>query len=244
MDGSCRDYCFTDFDHAVVLDVETTGLEPKEDRIVAVAAIKADFPDAARTGQVRGDYFEARVNPGQPIPAAASKVHGIEDHHVADDESFADIAQQLRDFIGDLPIVGHNVQFDKRFLNAEFKRAGVKGLGRTKSYCTMQRMKEHLGYTGQRWRKVSLAEAADMLSVSGRKGSNHNAMEDAQLALQVGVGFYVLDNDMADPPKTGKSSVKKTPEPKLGTQSSWRLPSKGIMIALGVLFLLFLIGTL
>jgi len=244
MDGSCRDYCFTDFDQAVVLDVETTGLEPKEDRIITIAAIKASFPEAARTGQVRGDSIDARVNPGRPIPAAASKIHGIKDHHVADEDGFADIAQQLRDFIGDLPIVGHNVQFDKRFLNAEFKRAGVKGLGRTKSYCTQQRTKEHLGYTGQGWRKVSLAEAAEMMSISGRKGSNHNAMEDAQLALQLGVGFYVLDNGLSDPPKARSAGTERTRDTNVATPSNSRLPSKGAMIAIGVLIVLFLIGVL
>ena len=242
MDASCRDYCFTGFERAIVLDVETTGLEPQEDRIVSIAAINADFREAARTGQVRGDYFQARVNPGRPIPAAASKVHGIKDHDVADDESFANIAQQLRDFIGDLPIVGHNVQFDKRFLNAEFKRAGVKGLGRTKSYCTQQRTKVHLGYTGQGWRKVSLAEAADLLRVPGRKGSNHDAMEDAQLALQVGVGYYVLDNGLADPPvaKSRSAAAGATPSRTSPAGKGLSLTTK-IVIGAAALLLLILI---
>lgn len=194
MEDTCRDHCFQGFDHAVVIDVETTGLDPKEDRIVTVAAIKVDFPEAASTGEINATYFETRVNPGRPIPAAASKVHGIMDHHVADDHSFADIAQQLRDFIGELPIVGHNVQFDKRFLSAEFKRVNVQTLARTRSWCTMQRIKEHLGYTGQGWRWVSLAEAAEMFSVPGRKRSEHNAMEDAMLTMQVAAGLYIVDN--------------------------------------------------
>jgi DNA polymerase III subunit epsilon len=205
MELSCRDHCFRGFDQAVVLDVETTGLDPKEDRIVTVAAIKVDFPDVASTGQISCPYFETRVNPGRPIPAAASKIHGIMDHHVADDEMFADIAHQLRDFIGELPIVGHNIQFDKRFLNAEFKRARVKTLARTRSWCTMQRIKEHLGYTGKGWRWVSLAEAAEMFRVPGRKGSEHNAKEDAMLALQVAVGLYVVDNGLDPIPKADPS---------------------------------------
>jgi len=234
MESACRDYCFTGFDQAVVIDVETTGLEPDEDRIVTIAAIKADFAEAARTGQMHGDYFDSRVNPGRGIPPAASKVHGIEDHHVADAESFADIAQRLRDFIGDLPIVGHNIQFDKRFLNAEFKRAGVKALGKTKSYCTQQRTNEHLGYTGQGWRKVSLNEAADLLSVPGRKGSHHDAMEDAKLALQVGVGFYVADNGLDNPPGARRRSTS-------GSSDGLSMTTKIVIAAVVLLLLILLI---
>lgn len=196
---SYRDYGFVGFTKAVVLDVETTGLDPTVDRIVAVAAIKVDFAEMARTGHANAETFSALLNPGCPIPAEASAIHGIEDHHVKDAERFCEIAQQLRDFIGDLPIVGHNIQFDKQFLNAEFRRCKVKGLGRTKSYCTQQRTKEHLGYIGKGFRRVSLIEAAQLFEVPGRRGKHHDAMEDAQICLQVAAGYYLVDNGLKHP---------------------------------------------
>ena len=71
-----------------------------------------------------------RVNPGIEIPAEASRIHGIYDEDVKNEVSFEDIAQGLRDFIGARPLVGHKVNFDKKFLSEEFKRVGVKTLYR------------------------------------------------------------------------------------------------------------------
>jgi DNA polymerase III epsilon subunit-like protein len=93
-----------------------------------------------------------------------------------------------------------NVQFDKRFLNAEFGRCKVKGLGRTKSYCTQQRTKEHFGHTGRGFRRVSLIEAAELFAVAGRRGKHHEAMEDAHICLQVAAGYYLVDNGLKQPP--------------------------------------------
>ena len=69
---------FTELDEVVVVDVETTGLDPNSDRIVEVAAARGDLSVLLR-GETK-PYFqtlEARVNPGMPIPEAASRIHGI-----------------------------------------------------------------------------------------------------------------------------------------------------------------------
>ena len=128
------------FDEACVLDVETTGLDPQKDRIVEVAAIRVDFRKSGED-QVRCPTFVSRFNPGVPIPKRASDVNGITNEAVADAGRFADEAQALRDFIGSVPVIGHNISFDKKFLSSEFKRAGVKTLHRNKSYCTMWRFR-------------------------------------------------------------------------------------------------------
>jgi DNA polymerase III epsilon subunit-like protein len=103
MDSSYRDYGFTGFDNAVVVDVETTGLDPKKDRIVSIACLRGSIAELATTGYTHLDQFTARLNPGIPIPREATRVHGIEDRDVAAEETFADIALQLREFIGELP---------------------------------------------------------------------------------------------------------------------------------------------
>ena len=131
------------FDDAVVVDVETTGLDPQIDRIVSVALIRSSFESLRENpNRLHGETMDALVNPQRRIPKQASRIHGITNEDVADKDPFADVAQKLRDFIGDLPIIAHNVSFDKRFLNAEFKRAGVKTLARNKSFCTMRRYRE------------------------------------------------------------------------------------------------------
>ncbi|OAI54381.1 hypothetical protein AYO44_03675 [Planctomycetaceae bacterium SCGC AG-212-F19] len=69
----------------VVLDLETTGISAKTDRIVEVAAVKF-LPDGERC------RYHRRINPGVPIPPAATAVHGIRDEDVADCPPFEAIA--------------------------------------------------------------------------------------------------------------------------------------------------------
>ena len=102
----------------VVLDFETTGVRPKKDCVVEVAAVNY----LASGPRVR---FHRRINPGILIPASATAVHGIRDEHVADSPPFAAIAKRLSDFLCDCDLAGFN--FKKlRFLLAEFARAGVR----------------------------------------------------------------------------------------------------------------------
>ena len=140
--------------------------------------------------------MDAVVNPQCWIPKESSRVHGITNKDVADKESFSDIAQKMRDFIGDHPIIAHNVSFDKSFLNAEFKRASVKTLARNKSYCTMRRFQE---FNGGRRRGSNLDDVVEVMGVERRKEKIHDAMEDAKLAWQVAGLFYMMDNRIEVP---------------------------------------------
>ena len=105
----------------VVLDVETTGLRPdRGDRVVSLAAVRV------RDGQVRRDeVFDALVNPGRPIPARSSAIHGITDERVAGMPSLEDVLPAFLRFTGDAVIVGHEVWFDLAFLEPEARRMGL-----------------------------------------------------------------------------------------------------------------------
>lgn len=93
----------------VFLDIETTGIDPSREHIIEVACIKwAD-------GEVLGK-FESLVNPGVPIPREVSIITGIADVDVKNAPKFSEIKKTLFDFIGDLPIAGHNIAFDMGFL--------------------------------------------------------------------------------------------------------------------------------
>jgi DNA polymerase III epsilon subunit family exonuclease len=197
MDSTYRDYGFTGFDKAVVVDVETTGLDPRKDRIVSIACLRGSIAELATTGSTRLDQFTARLNPGIPIPREATRVHGIKDRDIAAEDTFADIAIQLRQFIAELPLIGHNVSYDKAFLSNEFKRAGQRSLHRNKSYCTMKRLREHFGYSEDSWRNMSLNEAACRFGLKRLTEARHDATEDAMLALQLAGGLYQLDNGLA-----------------------------------------------
>ena len=101
-----------------VIDLETTGTDPKSDRIVEISVLKV-MPDGSRVHRVR------RLNPGVPIPPAATEVHGITDEDVADEPRFANIADSLLAFLEGCDFCGYNLKkFDLRLLYAEFARAG------------------------------------------------------------------------------------------------------------------------
>lgn len=103
----------------VVLDTETTGLSPFEDRIIEVAAVKYN------NGQPV-DQFVSLVNPGVPLDPKITRLTGISDRDLKKAQTFARIAPKIRDFIGELPVVAHNAVFDVDFLITECARAGVK----------------------------------------------------------------------------------------------------------------------
>ena len=103
----------------VFLDLETTGLSVSQDRIIELAIIKV---------MPQGDVLERvrRFNPGMPIPAAATAVHGITDEDVREESMFAQRARSLADLLDDCDLAGFNVRrFDLPLLVAEFRRAGL-----------------------------------------------------------------------------------------------------------------------
>lgn len=102
-----------------LFDLESTGLSPERDRIVEIF-VRLLFPDG--TTWERGRL----VNPGVPIPPAATRVHGITDAEVSGAISFADLAPHLTKRIGGAVLVAHNaVKFDAPMLLAECRRAGL-----------------------------------------------------------------------------------------------------------------------
>ena len=187
---------FTGFEEAVVLDTETTGLFPDQDRIVSLALYRVNFSALKHDpGNLAGGLEkEYMFDPRQPIPAGASRVHGIYDRDVRGKPCFNERSREIRDFIGKLPVIGHNVSFDMRMLNAELKRAGERTLSRNKSYCTMTRFQNYNGGI----RKGSRLENATRwfgLPV----GKCHDAMEDTRMAARLAAVFYMMDNKIQVP---------------------------------------------
>jgi DNA polymerase-3 subunit epsilon len=102
------------------LDCEGTGTDPHTDRIVEICLHRPGGLD-----------LTVRVNPGVPIPAEASEVHGIYDADVASCPRFAEIAPQVQQLVGDAVLVGYNLRrYDTLLIDAELKRAGQPGLPR------------------------------------------------------------------------------------------------------------------
>lgn len=109
----------------VYFDSETTGTDPYSDRIVELALLAYEPDDEV------GRSFNARVNPGVPIPVGASEVHGITDADVAGLPTFDRYAAMVQEIVQDAVLVGYNCRtFDTILLDAELRRHGQPGLPR------------------------------------------------------------------------------------------------------------------
>ncbi|HSK24418.1 MAG TPA: DEDD exonuclease domain-containing protein [Egicoccus sp.] len=102
----------------VVLDLETTGLQPGRDRITEVGAVKV------RGGDVLGE-LRTFVHPDRPIPPAITAVTGITDAMVRDAPPIGAVVPILREFLGAAVLVAHNARFDLSFLRAAWSATGA-----------------------------------------------------------------------------------------------------------------------
>ena len=99
-------------------DLETTGFNPRQDRVVQFALVGSDSDGSQLT-------MQSLVNPGCRIPVESSKVHGIFDENVRDAAGFAEHLDSICEMMEGSIIVGHNViAFDWRFLEMECIRIG------------------------------------------------------------------------------------------------------------------------
>jgi DNA polymerase III epsilon subunit family exonuclease len=175
----------------VVLDVETTGLEPSRQRIIEIAIVR--IADGQQVEQ-----WESLVNPEQRVPGYITKLTGIDDGLLAEAPRFGDIAAVVTELIGDAVVVGHNVQFDIGFLNGELKRLGQPAVinERLDTLALASHLMPDL-------RRPELYRAARALGLTDQTRGKHRAGADAtltgRLAVELlakarAVGFSTLDD--------------------------------------------------
>jgi len=159
----------------IVLDTETTGLDPLTgDRVIEVAAV--ELFNLLPTGEA----FHSVIDPERDIPAEASRIHGFTNGDVAGKPKFAAIAGQLLNFLGDAEIIAHNAPFDFGFLDAELFRCQRPPLDRS-------RMIDSLAIAKTRFPGMpnNLDALCRRLGVDNSMRSSHNAILDCQLLAQV-----------------------------------------------------------
>jgi DNA polymerase-3 subunit epsilon len=101
----------------LVLDTETTGLEPSQGhRIIEIGVV--EMVDRRLTG----NNFHIYLQPDREIDAGAIEVHGITNEFLADKPRFEDIAEELADYLRDAEVIIHNAPFDVGFIDAEYQR--------------------------------------------------------------------------------------------------------------------------
>lgn len=161
----------------IVLDTETTGLDPRQGhRVIEVAAIELNGRS------VSSRNFHRYINPEREIDAGAAEVHGLTLERLQDEPRFSEIAPALLEFIKGAELIIHNAPFDVGFLNMEFERAGLPLL---KELCpnvvdTLKLAKElHPG------KKNNLNALCDRYQVDNSRRTLHGALLDTELLAEV-----------------------------------------------------------
>lgn len=158
----------------IVLDTETTGLDPRSDRIIEIGCI--ELFNHVPTGVT----FHTYLNPKRDIAAEAFNVHGISAEFLGDKPLFGDIAVAFSEFIADTQLVIHNAAFDLGFLNSEFDRIGFGKLppGRAIDTLMIARRK----FPGGQNSLDGLCRRFG-IDISGRE--QHGALKDSELLAAV-----------------------------------------------------------
>lgn len=155
----------------VVFDTETTGTNPRSDRIIEIACIKV-HPDGRRESWVR------RINPHVPIPPASTAIHGICDGDVCALDGFAELAHELAAFLDGCDLAGYNIAgFDLPVLRVEFLRAGIEFDISDRRLIDAQRI-----FFAHEPRHLS---AAARFYCESEHAGAHGAFADAQMTLRV-----------------------------------------------------------
>ncbi|MGA8227889.1 MAG: DNA polymerase III subunit epsilon [Xanthobacteraceae bacterium] len=159
----------------IVLDTETTGLDPYQGhRLVEVGCV--ELINRIPSGQT----FHRYLNPERDIPAEAFSVHGLSEEFLKDKPPFAEIAEDFLAFVSDARLVIHNAGFDIGFLNAELERAGHRPLARDRLVDTLLLARRKFPGGSNR-----LDDLCVRYSIDNSRRTKHGALLDAELLAEV-----------------------------------------------------------
>jgi DNA polymerase III subunit epsilon len=159
----------------IVLDTETTGLEPAEGhRLVEIGCV--EIVNRFTTGQT----FHAYLNPERDVPVEAFRVHGLSAEFLADKPLFSAVADDFLAFIGESPLVIHNAAFDTKFLNAELAALKKPALHPDRIVDTLILARRR--HSGQR---NDLDSLCDRYGIDRSKRTKHGALLDSEILADV-----------------------------------------------------------
>lgn len=188
----------------IVLDTETTGLEVDYDQIIEIGMLKIRNDEIV-------DRFSSIIHPTQSfcfipftelqsmgkeeideyvsshlIPEYITELTGITNEMVVSAPFFSELSERIQNFIGDLPIIGHNITFDYRFLNSAFLKNNFSPLDNS-IICTMRISRKFLPELEHH----RLSDVCQTLEVN--QGISHRALDDAEATFSI---FSKIYNDL------------------------------------------------
>jgi DNA polymerase-3 subunit epsilon len=191
----------------IVLDTETTGLDPNQGhRVIEIGCLEI------LNRRISGATYHVYLNPDREIDAGAVQVHGLTTDFLADKPRFADVAAEFVEFVRDAELIIHNAPFDVGFLNAELARLQDGPVGRYCGVVDTLRMAKQL-HPGQ---KNNLDALCRRYAVDNSGRAFHGALLDAQLLAEVYLamtrGQESLGIEVSPPPRSvGVAAARRGP---------------------------------
>jgi DNA polymerase-3 subunit epsilon len=159
----------------IVLDTETTGLDPlRGDRLVEIGCV--EMFNRMPTGQT----FHRHINPEREMPAEAFAVHGLSTEFLRAKPLFVEVVDDFLEFIADAPLVIHNASFDVSFINAELDRIKRPPIARERLVDTLLlARRKHPGVSNR------LDDLCSRYAIDNSRRTKHGALLDAELLAEV-----------------------------------------------------------
>lgn len=177
----------------IVLDIETTGLSFRTEKITEIGAVRVKNNEIV-------DTFECFVNPEIPIPQKIVEITHITDDMVKDAETIDKVMPKFLEFIGDLKLVAHNADFDVGFLKYNAEELGLK---MDNEYIDSLKLARQLY---PEFKKHKLGIIADKLGIKVENA--HRALDDVKTLVQVFLKMLEKSNE-EEPKKRGKKKEEK-----------------------------------
>ena len=184
----------------IILDTETTGLDPKlGHRVIEVAGVELV------NRRLTGKHFHRYLNPGRDSDEGALQVHGLTTEFLSDKPKFAEIADEFLDYVSGAELVIHNAPFDIGFLDSELALARKK---RMKTYCpevidTLRMAKDlHPG------KRNGLDSLCDRYQIDNSARTLHGALLDAELLAEVYLAMTRGQNSLIIESETVSTEVR------------------------------------
>jgi DNA polymerase-3 subunit epsilon len=161
----------------IVLDTETTGLNPRSgDRVIEIGCVEMV------NRRLTGSNLHVYINPERDSEEGALAVHGLTTEFLSDKPKFAEISAELLDYISGAEIIIHNAPFDVGFLDVEFGRLGLPPFRKHVAGVIDTLVQAKSLYPGKR---NSLDALCDRYGISNAHRVLHGALLDAELLAEV-----------------------------------------------------------
>ncbi len=189
----------------IVLDTETTGLDPASGhRVIEIGCVELV------SRRLTGKRFHTYLNPDRAIDAGAERVHGISTQFLQDKPRFADVARSFLDFIADDELIIHNAQFDLGFLNHELQLLS-KGHRAIQDTCSVldTLLLARSRHPGQ---KNNLDALCKRYFVDNSNRQLHGALKDAEILALVYLAMTTGQEALFDDLEPAANTVVMTTE--------------------------------